>query len=34
MRALVTPPRYPEELKLRNVQGEVLMQFVVDTAAA
>ena len=32
MRALVTPPRYPEELKLRNVQGEVLMQFVVDTA--
>jgi TonB family protein len=24
-------PRYPESLKARNVEGEVLMQFVVDT---
>ena len=26
------PPPYPEELKRRNVEGEVLMHFVVDTA--
>jgi TonB family protein len=26
-----TPPRYPEELRRQNIEGEVLAQFVVDT---